>query len=110
MLGSRTGLNADKTARLLLEERQHQAALQLTTNHSLTRGINTMDLKHVLREIKTDRDNFVHRTAPFLAVIVAWLLAGAALTQAFQHPTKNRAINLGFALLLVISVAFVLWL
>lgn len=47
-------------------------------------------------------------TATMLVVNVAWLLAGAALTQAFRHPTMNRAINLSFALLLVLSVVFAL--
>lgn len=45
-------------------------------------------------------------SATMLVVNTAWLLAGAALTRAFQHPTVNRAINMGFALLLVISVVF----
>ena len=45
-------------------------------------------------------------SATMLVVNMAWLLAGAALTRAFQHPTVNRAINMGFALLLVISVVF----
>ena len=47
-------------------------------------------------------------SAILLVTNVAWLLAGAALTQAFQHPTMNRAINLTFALLLVLSVVFAL--
>ena len=45
-------------------------------------------------------------SATMLVVNMAWLLAGAALTRAFQHPTMNRAINLAFALLLVLSVVF----
>jgi len=48
-------------------------------------------------------------TATMLVVNLAWLLAGAALTQAFRHPAINRAINLVFVVLLVISVVFALW-
>ncbi len=40
-----------------------------------------------------------------LAVNVAWLLAGAALTRLFREPRANRAINVAFALLLVASIA-----
>ncbi len=29
-----------------------------------TLGVNAVDLKNVLRKINTNRDNFVHRTAP----------------------------------------------
>ena len=39
------------------------------------------------------------------AVNLAWLHAGAALTRAFREPRANRAINLAFAVLLVVSVA-----
>lgn len=43
-----------------------------------------------------------------VAVNLAWLMAGAALTRCFQEPATNRAINLAFAVLLVASVAFTL--
>jgi len=48
-----------------------------------------------------------------LAVIIAlvniiWLVTGAALTRFFHSPTSNRAINVAFAALLVVSVAFAL--
>lgn len=48
-----------------------------------------------------------------LAVIIAlvnivWLFTGAALTRFFRSPATNRAINIGFAVLLVVSVAFAL--
>jgi threonine/homoserine/homoserine lactone efflux protein len=39
------------------------------------------------------------------AVDIAWLAAGAALTRHFRVPRTNRAINIGFAVLLVVSVA-----
>jgi threonine/homoserine/homoserine lactone efflux protein len=42
------------------------------------------------------------------AVNVAWLLAGAALTRFFRDPRTNRAINVSFAVLLVVSVALAL--
>jgi threonine/homoserine/homoserine lactone efflux protein len=41
-------------------------------------------------------------------VNVAWLTAGAALTRFFREPRANRAINVAFAVLLVVSVAFAL--
>jgi threonine/homoserine/homoserine lactone efflux protein len=42
------------------------------------------------------------------AVNLVWLFAGAALTRAFHEPRLNRAINVGFALLLVASLALTL--
>lgn len=42
--------------------------------------------------------------AVMLAVNVAWLQGGAALTRYFRRPVANRAINVAFALLLVASV------
>jgi len=44
-------------------------------------------------------------TAVVTAVNGVWLLVGAALTRCFRDPTLNRAINVGFALLLIASVA-----
>jgi threonine/homoserine/homoserine lactone efflux protein len=48
-----------------------------------------------------------------LAVVIAsvntvWLFTGAALTRFFHSPAMNRAINVGFAALLVVSVTFAL--
>jgi threonine/homoserine/homoserine lactone efflux protein len=43
--------------------------------------------------------------AIMIAVDVAWLSAGAALTRMFREPRTNRAINVTFAVLLVASVA-----
>ncbi len=42
------------------------------------------------------------------AVNFAWLYAGAALTRFFREPRMNRIINVGFAVLLLASVAFAL--
>ncbi|MGI9412585.1 MAG: LysE family translocator [Hyphomicrobiales bacterium] len=39
-------------------------------------------------------------------VDIAWLLVGAALTRFFRTPRSNRIINVGFAVLLVLSVGF----
>jgi threonine/homoserine/homoserine lactone efflux protein len=39
-------------------------------------------------------------------VAVAWLLLGAVLTRWFRDPATSRAINIAFAVLLVVSVAF----
>jgi threonine/homoserine/homoserine lactone efflux protein len=46
--------------------------------------------------------------AIIIAVDIAWLFAGAALTRFFREPRMNRAINLAFAGLLLVSVALVL--
>jgi threonine/homoserine/homoserine lactone efflux protein len=46
--------------------------------------------------------------AIIVAVNLAWLIAGAALTRFFHEPRTNRAINVTFAVLLVMSVAFAL--
>lgn len=43
-------------------------------------------------------------TLIIVAVNIAWLLAGAALTRFFREPRSNRAINITFAVLLVASV------
>ncbi|MBL6615823.1 MAG: LysE family transporter [Reyranella sp.] len=42
-------------------------------------------------------------TAIMVAVNVVWLLAGASLTRFFREPRTNRAINIAFAVLLVVS-------
>lgn len=49
-------------------------------------------------------------TAIIVTVNLAWLIAGAALTRFFRDPRTNRIINVTFAVLLVASVAFALWL
>jgi len=43
--------------------------------------------------------------AMMIAVNAAWLSGGAALTRLFRNPDSNRAINVTFAVLLVVSVA-----
>ena len=48
-------------------------------------------------------------TATMVVVNFAWLLSGAALTQAFRNPKINPLINLAFAALLVVSVVLALW-
>ena len=39
-------------------------------------------------------------------VNIAWLITGAALTRLFRDPRTSRLVNVGFALLLLVSVAF----
>jgi threonine/homoserine/homoserine lactone efflux protein len=41
-------------------------------------------------------------------VNLAWLILGAALTRLFHDPVKSRMLNIGFALLLIASVAVAL--
>ena len=47
-------------------------------------------------------------TLIILAVNVAWLYAGAALTRFFREPRMNRIINIAFAILLLASVGLAL--
>lgn len=44
-------------------------------------------------------------TLIIIAVNIAWLSAGAALTRFFRDPRASRILNIAFALLLVASVA-----
>ena len=60
----RAGFHADETRWLFPEEGQHLATPQLTPDNRLSRGIDGMDLENALRDIDTDRDNFIHRMAP----------------------------------------------
>ena len=46
--------------------------------------------------------------AIMVAVNLAWLVGGAALTNLFREPATNRAINVAFAALLVLSVGLAL--
>ena len=46
--------------------------------------------------------------AIMVAVNLAWLLAGATLTNLFRQPRTNRAINIAFAVMLVLSVLLAL--
>ena len=52
------------------------------------------------------------KIAVLLAIIVVvnvtWLFVGSALTRAFRQPRVNRAINVAFAVLLLVSVALAL--
>ena len=43
--------------------------------------------------------------AIMVAVNLAWLAAGSALTRLFRDPAKSRALNIAFALLLLASLA-----
>jgi threonine/homoserine/homoserine lactone efflux protein len=46
--------------------------------------------------------------AIMIAVDLAWLVAGSALTRCFRDPAINRAINVAFAVLLLASVGLAL--
>ena len=46
--------------------------------------------------------------AIMLAVDLAWLMAGSALTRCFREPSVNRAINVAFSVLLLASVGIAL--
>ena len=57
-------LQAYNACSLLLEEWQNLATPQLPAHDNLARRINAVDLKDVLREINSDRGNFVHGRLP----------------------------------------------
>ena len=46
--------------------------------------------------------------AIIILVNLSWLFGGAALTRFFREPRLNRAINIAFAVLLIVSVLFAL--
>jgi threonine/homoserine/homoserine lactone efflux protein len=46
--------------------------------------------------------------AIMVLVNMAWLVAGATLSNLFRQPATNRAINIAFAVLLVLSVVLAL--
>jgi threonine/homoserine/homoserine lactone efflux protein len=48
--------------------------------------------------------------AIMIAVDTAWLFIGAAITRLCREPAVNRAVNAGFAVLLVVSVAMAMML
>ena len=54
------GFHANQAGRLFLEKRLHLTPPQLTSDDNATFGINTVDLKNILRKINTYRDNFIH--------------------------------------------------
>jgi threonine/homoserine/homoserine lactone efflux protein len=47
-------------------------------------------------------------TLVIVTVNISWLFAGSALTRFFRDPASNRAINVGFAVALVLAVAVAL--
>src|SRR6516165_2740206 len=49
------GLNADEAWRQLLEECQDVTSLQLAPDDHFAYRVNTVDLKHRLRDVETDR-------------------------------------------------------
>jgi threonine/homoserine/homoserine lactone efflux protein len=53
------------------------------------------------------------KVAVLVAIIAAaslgWLLGGAALTRFFRDPRSNRILNIAFAVLLLASLAVMLW-
>lgn len=48
-------------------------------------------------------------TGVIFFVNLVWVLAGAALARFLRHPRLGRAINIGFALLLLLSVGSAVW-
>src|SRR3954462_7024306 len=61
-----TGLNSHSAWRKLREELLHRAAPKLATQHNGSRSINSVNLKHVLRQIQTNCANLAHGRLPCL--------------------------------------------
>ena len=63
IVGGGARLHADKARRQRLEELQHLAAPELLPNDDLLSYVDSVNLKHVLGDIKTDRgDLHVNRS------------------------------------------------
>ncbi len=82
----------------LINPKGYAAMAALFSGFVLARGNLALDVA-----LKT-----VVLVAIIVAVNLAWLIAGAALTRFFREPRMNRAINVTFAILLVASVAVAL--
>ncbi|WP_375567860.1 LysE family translocator [Ahrensia marina] len=64
---------------------------------------------HVLIETSALADNLWKAgllVATICVVNIAWLSVGAAMTSALQNPHTSRAVNITFAVLLLLSVAY----
>jgi len=64
-----TGFHRDNARRQLPEKLQHLRSPQLLAQNPPARAIGPMDLKHILRQIESDRDNLRHDRSPL------WILA-----------------------------------
>ncbi len=78
----------------------------MPADDNVTSAINAVNLENVLRDIQTNRDTFVHRTAPFLVVHVAttlWHIAmpvvGAVHSIKSRHSNAKTAVMLFWALM-----------
>src|SRR5437868_9787268 len=61
-----TSLNSHGAWRKLREELLHRATPKLATQHNSSRSINSVNLKHVLRQIQTNCANLAHGRLPCL--------------------------------------------
>src|SRR5213078_1941549 len=86
--------DTDDTGRQLLEKRQHITTLQLPTHHYLAGSVNTVHLKHRLRDVEADRRNRLHS---WLLRIVGALAAPTSMALACrwrsrpQHQLRTQA-------------------
>jgi hypothetical protein len=58
------GFDADQARRQLLKECQHVSTLELAPQHDIAFHIDTVNLKHRLRDIETDCRDRLHDLAP----------------------------------------------
>src|SRR5688500_19659788 len=61
VMRSSAGFHADEAGRQLRKEPQHLCAPQLPANQNLARRIHPVHLEDALRQVHTDRANFLHR-------------------------------------------------
>ena len=67
-MGTATGFHGNDARRHLTEKGQDLVPAQLLANDRVAGAINSMHLKHVLRQIQTDCSNFRHDRPPMLNV------------------------------------------
>jgi len=64
MVRGRAGFDPDETGRERAEEIQHLRTSQLPPHQNLAASGDPMDLKYVLRQIKSDDSDLLHLFAP----------------------------------------------
>src|SRR5690554_1315789 len=68
-MGAATGFHRDNAGRKLSEECQDLVSSQLLAQHRPARSVGPVNLKHILRQIESDRDNLRHDRSPL------WIIA-----------------------------------
>jgi hypothetical protein len=80
------------------EKLLHLSASQLTPQHNFTRGINPMNLEHVLRQIQANHANLRHGRSPCWLRIITTSLA-LMMPSGAVHPIirgNDHVVGLGY--------------